>query len=173
MPCALTQGYTLDCRDNVGGIKEVLLTELENITAITASNGSISVITMATGKQFRKYQLVKETGTWSEKIQTSTENGTLFYEQDLAFPIRKLAVAWRNELKLLAQNRLVAIIKDRNGIYWLAGENNGLELEPSEGMTGKAMGDFNGYNLVFKGKEENGAQVVASGIITALLSPAA
>lgn len=172
MACALTQGYTLDCRDNVGGIKEKYVTEHANITAITAASGIITAITMASGTMFRKYELEKETGSFTENIQTNDANGTIFYEQDSVMPIRKLQASLRNEIKLLAQNRLVIIEKDRNGKYWLLGENNGMELQPSTAATGTAMGDFNGYTLNFKGKEENPAQEVSSGIISGLLTPA-
>lgn len=173
MTCALTQGYTIDCRDSVGGIKEVYITELANIeTAPTDTMGVISTIDMVTGKQFWKYQLIKETGTASEKIQTNEANGTIFYEQDLSFPIRKLQASTRNELKLLAQNTLAIIVLDRNGKYWLMGRSNGMTLEPSEAQFGKAMGDFNGYNLVFKGKEEQSMCEVSSGAVAGLLVPA-
>lgn len=169
MACALTQSYTLDCRDNVGGVKKFYITEHANITAITAASGIITGITMASTKVFRTYELQKETGSITEDIQANSENGTVFYEQSAVLPIRKLQASTRNEIKLIAQNRLAIIALDRNGKYWLYGENNGCELDPSKAETGKAMGDYNGYTLNFKGKEENPAQEVSSGIIAGLL----
>lgn len=173
MSCALTQGYTLDCRDNVGGIKEIYITELGNKATLTAASGVITAFTLSSGKQFFKYELEKETAELTENFQTNDVNGTVFYEQDIMLPIRKLQASTRNEIKLLAQNRLMIIVKDRNGKYWLLGENNGCELQPSTGKTGKAMGDFNGYELTFKGKEEDPMQEVSSGLIATLSAPAA
>ena len=37
MACALTQGYSLDCRDSLGGITEVYFIEKGNISAITVA----------------------------------------------------------------------------------------------------------------------------------------
>ncbi len=173
MSCALTQGYTLDCRDNVGGVKEIYVTELVNMTTPTVSSGTVTAITMATGTQFWKYQLEKETSSLVEHIQTNDTNGTIHYEQDLDFSIRKLQANWRNEIRSLAQNRLAVIVLDRNGKYWLCGLNNGLELQNSDTQTGKGMGDFNGYQLKFKGKEELPMPQVVLSDFAALLSPAA
>lgn len=169
MACALTSSYTLDCRDNVGGVSIIYLTEHANMTSITSASGVITAITMAGSTVFRTYQLQKETGLWTEVIQTSDTNGTSFYEQDLTLPIRKMSATLSSEIKLISQNRLGAIVKDRNGKFFLLGENNGIELQPSTSGSGTAMGDFNGYTLLFKGKEESFAKEVSSGIIAGLL----
>lgn len=169
MACALTSSYTLDCRDNVGGIKKVYFTELANVTSFTSASGVITAITMVSTKVFRVYELEKETGEFSDNPTTSQENGTLYYEQDLTVPIRKLSATLSSEIKLLAQNRLVAIVLDRNGKYFVLGKNNGMELEPSTGKSGKAMGDYNGYNLVFKGKEEDFAYETSSAVVAGVI----
>ena len=173
MSCALTQGYTLDCRDNVGGVKEIYITELANMTTPTVSSGTVTSITMQTGTQFWQYQLEKETSSLIEHIQTNDSNGTIYYEQDLDFSIRKLQANWRNEIRSLAQNRIAVIVLDRNGKYWLCGMNNGLEIQNSETLSGKGMGDFNGYQLKFKGKEELPMPQVVLADFATLLSPAA
>lgn len=162
MSCALTQGYNLDCRNSRGGIVRVYITEMANVTGTNLSSGflysnptnPITTITMAASSYFRKYELVKETGEMTEKDQASTPNGTIFYEPEVKIPIRKLQAILRNEIHLLAQNRLIMITQDRNGLFWCQGYNNGMELQTSDSKTGKAMGDFNGYELVFQGKEE-------------------
>ena len=169
MACALTSSYTLDCRDNVGGIKTVYMTELANISSITSASGVITAISMVATKVFRTYQLEKETGEYNEAITTNDVNGTLYYDQNVTLPIRKLSATLSSEIKLIAQNRLAMIVLDRNGKYFLVGETNGAELQTSTASAGKAMGDYNGYTLIFKGKEESFAKEVSSGIIAGLL----
>jgi len=175
MSCALTQGYNVDCRDSVGGIKELYISELDNITGTTGSaSGNITAVTMTTGSQFRKYQLDANMNPadWDEQIQANSQNGSLFYEQSLNLKLRKMQATLRNEIRLLAQNRLAVIVLDRNGKYWLLGLNNGLEIQPSKSGSGSGMGDFNGYQLVFKGMEELPACEVTGTLIDALLQPA-
>lgn len=172
MSCILTSSMALACRDSVGGIKRIYVTELENKNSIVASAGVITTFTLITGKRFWTYDFLKETGEMTEKIQTSVENGSLHYEQEVKIRLHKIEVAKRNEFILLAKNRLMVIGLDRNGIYWLMGEANGLDLAPSDRKWGKAMGDFNGYDLSFLGKEEAPAQQVTASLITALTAPA-
>ena len=64
MACALTQGYTLDCRDSLGGLTEVYFIEASNITSYTEASGVITALVKAAGKRFYKYELVKGTSSF-------------------------------------------------------------------------------------------------------------
>ena len=56
MACALTQGYTLDCKDSIGGLKEVYFAAVEDIASFTGSSGTLTAITMESAKTFFKYE---------------------------------------------------------------------------------------------------------------------
>jgi hypothetical protein len=172
MACSLTSGRALDCRDSVGGIKRLLITELANKATLTTTAGAISAFTLSTGKQFWAYEQVKETSNFSEAIQASDVNGTLAYETTLTAIFNKGETATRNQIRLLAQNRLMIIAEDRNGKYWLLGESNGAELTAGTYNSGTAMIDRNGYELTFVSKEAEPLKEVASGLIATLLAPA-
>jgi hypothetical protein len=169
MSCALTQGYTLGCRDSVGGIKEVRFIEFANVTGIAVTSGNVvSGITTSGSTKFWKYDLTKQTSQFTETITPSMENGTIFYQQDLQIVLNKMTAALRNQLRLLGQNRLMAIVLDRNGVYWLLGSLNGLELSAGTGQSGTAFGDRNGFDVTFTGMEEQPMREVQSSIIAAL-----
>ena len=170
MPCALTQGYVLDCKDSLGGMTEVLFIAKADVTATTEASGVITAITKAAGKRFYKYELVKETANFVENINASVENGTVFYQQELTIVLNKLQANTRNEILLLAQSLLVAIAKDNNGNYWYLGKNNGLDITAGNSGTGTAIGDRSGYTLTFTGKEAALSPEVSSSIIAALLT---
>ena len=170
MPCALTQGYVLDCKDSLGGMTEVLFIAKADVTATTEASGVITAITKAAGKRFYKYELVKETANFVENINASVENGTVFYQQELTIVLNKMMANTRNEILLLAQSLLVAIAKDNNNKYWYLGKVNGLDITAGNSGTGTAIGDRSGYTLTFTGKEAALAPEVSSSIITALLS---
>lgn len=175
MSCNLTSGRTLACRDSIGGMKEILLTELANKNTLsTTSEGLIDAFSLLTGKQFWRFELVKETSDFVENIQTNEENGTIFYETDVNLVFNKRDVATRNQVKLMGTSGgLMGILRDNNGTYWLAGEVNGLFLQPSKSGSGKAFGDRNGYELVFKAKEPDLMKEVDSSLIATLLAAAA
>jgi hypothetical protein len=169
MSCALTQGYTLGCRDSVGGIKEVRFIEFANVTGIAVTSGNVvSGITTSGSTKFWKYDLTKQTSQFTETVTPSMENGTIFYQQDLQVILNKMTAALRNELRLLGQNRLIASVTDRNGNYWMLGSRNGLELSAGTGQSGTAFGDRNGFDVTFTGMEEQPMFSVQASIIAAL-----
>lgn len=170
MACALTQSVGLDCRSSVGGIKKVYVTEIANATTITAASGVVTAITMATGKRFWDYSVDLDIpNEWTENGTGSRENGTLFYEQSVTLILNGMSASKRNELHLLAKNRLLVIIQDRNDVYWLAGESNGLMVTTNNAGSGAMMDARNGYTLTLAGKEAEPANTVDSTIIAALL----
>ena len=170
MPCALTQGYTLDCKDSLGGIKAMWLINHANVTAVTEASGIVSAITKAAGKVFYKYELVKNTGSLTETITSSVENGTVFYAQELSVVLNKLQANTRNEILLLAQSTLMAVVQDANDKYWLLGRVTGVDVTGGTATTGTATGDRNGYTLTFTANEKQLAPEVNSGIIAGLTS---
>lgn len=170
MACALTQGYTLDCKDSLGGIKAIWLINHANVTAITEASGIVSAITKASGKVFYKYELVKNTGSLTETITASVENGTVFYAQELSVVLNKLQANTRNEILLLAQATLMVVVQDANDKYWLIGRVAGMDLTGGTSATGTAQGDRSGYTLTFTGGEKELAPTVNSNIIAGLTS---
>lgn len=170
MACALTSGYSLDCRDSAGGVKSVYFIEIDNVSGVTSSAGTVSVIGKANNKVFFKYNLQRATAEASETYVDSAENGTAFHDQALNIILNKMQAATRNEIALLAQNRLLAVVEDRNGKYWLYGKENGLQRAGGKAGTGKAFGDRNGYELNFTGQEVAAAMEVSSGIIAGLIT---
>lgn len=168
MACALTQGYTFDCKDNIGGLKAVWFIGWNDISSITETSGTVTAITKASGKVFYKYQLVRNTSSFTENIAGSIENGTVVYNQELTIIINKMQVSMRNEILLLGQNNMMAVVEDQNGRYWLAGRYNGLDLLSGSSSTGTAQADRNGYTLTFSGGEKEMAPAVASAVIATL-----
>ena len=155
MSCFLTTGYALGCRDAVGGIKTIYVQSL-NATGSVNTNGSGLVTgftpTSVSGSWF-EYDLTKATSSMTETLNASTENGTLFYTPEVTFTINKLQTSVRNELRLLARNRLLVIVLDNNGRYWLLGAANGLEASAGTAGTGTAFGDRSGYEMTLTGME--------------------
>lgn len=171
MPCALTQGYVQDCRDSLGGAKAFYIIEFANIVSTTATANVITAITKTATKRFWKYVPVRDTGYAKETITSSVPNGTVYYAQELMFPLNKLQTNMRNEIMLLAQNRLAIVVVDANGKAWLFGQANGLDLSAGEAGTGTAPGDRNGYTMTFSGNEPALAIEVSTATIATLETP--
>jgi len=168
MACLLTQGFTLDCKDQSAGVKAIYLVEWNGSDTITMSSGEVSVLTLASARVFFKYELEKETATTVWRAVPSTENGTTFYEADLTVRLHKVSTAKRNEMKLLAQGRLLCIVRDTDDNYYLYGRGYGIQLQPSEVQFGQAFGDFKGHVLNFMHKETDFPAKVQAAVVTSL-----
>ena len=168
MPCALTSGYSLDCKDSSGGITEIYFIEKGNLTTVAEASGVVTGITKANGKRFYKYELPKETGMVQETINGNVQNGTVFYASELKLVVNKLNTTVRNEMKLLAQNTLIAVAKDNNNKYWLVGKQRGIDLTTGTMGSGTAFGDRSGFDLTFTGSEPEPMIEVEASVAAAL-----
>lgn len=168
MACALTQGYNLDCRLSYGGVRKIYVIEFDNVSSFTLTASVVTAITKVSTKVFKVYNLIAHTAEADEAYSGNREMGTLSNKQTIKFPINKMTTAVRNELLLLAQNRLIFVVIDENGTGWLYGSDYGLMLDSSANKTGKLLSDRNGYELQFSGDERNLAYEVDSTTIATL-----
>lgn len=154
MACILTNGYTLGCRDNIGGIQEVYIGEYngDSLTYVSGTDGIIGTFSGAT-VSFYTFEQELETGSYTENGVFSTENGTGFYEQTLTITLHKMDASLRNKLLVLGQGKWRIIIKDQRGKYWLMGYQNPVRVSAMTPGLGKAYGDLNGSVVTFLGKE--------------------
>jgi len=166
MACNLTQGFTLDCKDAVGGIKSIHLIDWAS-TGFTVSGGEVTATTVVSGDVYT-YELPKGVGSMTTTTNVSQENGTVFNQSDIVARLRKLSTTKRNELKLLAQNRVFCIVKDNNDNYWLAGNEYGCDITAMTSESGTAMGDVQGYNFTLSAIEAESPYLVQAAVATSL-----
>jgi len=166
MACNLTQGFALDCKDAVGGIKSIHLIDFAS-TGFTVSGGEVTATTVVSGSVYT-YELPKGVGSMTTTTNVSQENGTVFNQTDVIGRLRKLSTSKRNELKLLAQNRVFCIVKDNNDNYWLAGNEYGCDITAMTAESGTAMGDVQGYNFTLSAIETEAPYLVQPDVVTDL-----
>lgn len=161
MACELTQGRPLDCKDIMSGVRNIYFAQHEDLT-VTHAAGAVSQIAGASGYSagYYRYRIPKGQASMTETINASVENGTVFYDGAINLKLHKLTVDDRNEIRLLAQNRLIIFVElyqttsGKNEI-WAFGVENGCELTAGTTTSGAAFGDLNGYDLTFMSSEAN------------------
>ncbi len=159
MACELTKGRGLDCKDVMGGVKNMYVCTLDNATFDTTTTaGQLEALVVA-NKLF-KYSLPRGTASLTETLTGSMENGTVFYEPSLNIKLFKMSIADRNELKLLAQQPLLIFCElqqkystNSHNVIVAVGTENGMDLLTGTENSGTAFGDLNGYDLTFTGSE--------------------
>jgi hypothetical protein len=172
MACAIVSGYALDCKDTVGGIKNLYITELANITAVTENaSGYVTAITKVAGKKYYLYALEpRGANSTTVNIQTDPKIGTVGYEQTIAATFLKMNFDTQYKLQQIIKNRTSIIVEMKSGQFFIFGSAYGMECTGGTGTSGAALNEFNGYSLTFAGMEKTFSQEVDPSIIAALLS---
>ena len=169
MPCAITSGFALDCRDVVGGIKNLYIAPLSSVTAVSQNaSGYVTAITK-TGL-FYKYELIpRGANSFTQNIQADPATGSVAYEPTITAMFSKLNYTNSQKLDLIIKNRMAIIVELKDGTFFYAGKDAGMEVNGGSAASGAAMNEFQGYTLTFGGMEKAFSPEVNSAIIAALL----
>ena len=175
MPCNLTKGRNITCRESVGGIKFVYFAQHSELTSTAVSSGELTDFDLGSGDDIYRYKLPRGTGSVTETITGSVENGTIFYAQSLNIKLHRLTKEDQNQIKLLAANRLLVFVQMNELVEGTThdkilclGRVNGLLLNAGTNVTGAAFGDMNGYDWTFDGQEVAPMPMVADYTTTPL-----
>jgi hypothetical protein len=149
MSCSVSIGFNIGCKEAAGGIKEIYILDWDEIKDLATFNGTQQFLDVTSAITLYKYVLVPQTASFSETINTSEENGTVFYTQTVGLKLHTLAQDKRNELQSIAKGRQAIFVRDEQDIFWLVGYERGAIVTQGTANTGTAMGDFNGYDLIW------------------------
>ena len=170
MPCAITAGYSIDCRESIAGIQTIWLTESANLldasgnSRITESSGTVTAMTKATGKKFYKFEIPRGTAVASTNMTGSLENGSVYFTHEVSFPINSRTATVRNIITTLAKNRLCFVTLEMDNVYRMYGKGYGLFMDSTENSSGTAPGDRNGAMLKFSSMETEDFLVVSAAV---------
>lgn len=163
MACNLSAGRNEVCKDSIGGLAGVYF--LNFTTGSFTKNGSGEVTAFPSGSTVYYYQL-KGTSAYTETVNTSRENGTTFFSQELVLNLKKLTNEMTTQLKLMAYGRPQIVVHTQNGDALLVGEVEGADLTAGTIQTGAGMGDLYGYSATFTGQEKLPAAFISGSTIT-------
>jgi hypothetical protein len=170
MACSnLTAGFTLDCNDSNGGIDKIFIAN-GAVEAITASAGVVTAITVGgsalTPSDFFAFEVPRQTSSFTETINVSQENGTVFYDQALTMVFNKMEATKRNQILLMAEaTSMVVVFKDNNGKYFSVGLEKGAFMSAGSAASGTAYGDRSGYEITISGTESAPSYEVTGTIV--------
>ena len=171
MSCDITRGRLIDCKDAVGGLKAVYLINYEDVDYTQFGFGADNEITdfgsPSTTPSAYKFDLHLGNDL-TQNIQSSADNGTLYFEQVLSLTLKKLTKADNYNIQKMAAGHPHVIVQDQMGNFWYAGLVNGMDVTGGTAVTGNAFGDLNGYTLTFTGMERNLANYIEGGMTTVL-----
>jgi hypothetical protein len=151
MACLLTQGRQEVCKESVGGLQGVYF--INFTTGSFTKNGSGQVTALPSGSTVYYYEL-KGNSAYTETVNSSRDNGTTFFNQELTLNLKKLTNEMTTQLKLMAYGRPQIVVWTMNGDALLVGEREGADVTAGTIQTGGALGDLYGYSVTFTGMEQ-------------------
>ena len=151
MSCLLTQGRQEVCKESVGGLQGVYF--INYTTGSFTKNGAGQVTALPSGSTVYYYEL-KGNSAYTETVNSSRDNGTTFFNQELTLNLKKLTNEMTTQLKLMAYGRPQIVVWTMNGDALLVGEREGADVTAGTIQTGGALGDLYGYSVTFTGMEQ-------------------
>lgn len=152
----LTAGLTRVCASRSGGLIELYLANVDDVTSFTLSSGTgeYTAVTMASGKKFYKFAFKQDSG--QRKEDGAMNDGAFSVKHSVEVYIENLNQEIRNRMQDIADSSacgMIAIVKDANAKMWVVGYNERflkerpLKLETNAGDSGKAFTDPNGTTV--------------------------
>lgn len=158
MACLITiAGITLDCESSLGGIKQVWITQYDNVKSVNVDDetNQISAITLEADAKWYNYQFRKGTGSLTSTLNVDETAGTNYVSNELALVFTKMETKKRIEIAALSIGQLVVVVEDSNGKYWFLGKDDYVSASAGTGVTGTAKGDQNAYTLTLATDSES------------------
>jgi hypothetical protein len=152
MACVINSGYSLGCRDSVGGLEWVAISAYNSGTTYSIGT-TFSVNSFSPTASFYKFEQFPEQGGSTQEGAFDNLNGTGFYTQNVTIILEKMDTATRAQFLVLTQARVRIIVKTQNGRYFLIGQVNGARASAGSAGPGTAFGDLAGFSITFEAKE--------------------
>lgn len=155
MACNLTRGFSLECNEGVGGVKEVFIQNWSKFQAgVTQdADGIITGFTVTSAVTLYRYQPNRNTGALTVTPTPNLENGTLYYVQTVEMTLGKLDNEKRKELELLSKAKVAVFVRLYDDQILMVGTTDGAFLTAGTYQSGKTKGDLNGYTLTLTAEE--------------------
>jgi hypothetical protein len=150
MACNLSAGRNEVCKESVGGLQGVYFINYTTGSFVKNANGQITALPLS---QSLYYYELKGTSALTEAVNSSRENGTTFFSQELTLNLKKLTNEMSTQLKLMAYGRPQILVWTNNGDTLLVGEQHGADVTAGTIQTGGGLGDLYGYSVTFTGQE--------------------
>ena len=161
MSCNLTAGRNEVCKESVGGIAGVYFVNFTGSLANATNGESDALIESLPAGLTAYYYELKGNSSYTENVNSSRDNGTTFFSQELVLNLKKLTNEMTTQLKLMSYGRPQIIVWTNNGDALLVGEKLGADVTAGTIQTGAALGDLYGYSVTFTGMEQLPAAFVS------------
>ena len=167
MACDISAGRLRACKSNVGGVSSIyFINYVED--AFTISAGQATAINPLVTVAY-EYEIDGDTHNLVQDFVSSKDNGTSVNTQTLTAMLKGMDATTSAQLNTLVYGKVIAVVKERNGKYLVAGLDDGMDFNVTA-STGSAKADMNGYTLTGTATTKALAPMLDASTITAFLA---
>ena len=148
MACDYATGRAKGCKKNIGGIKTLyFVTDGTSPYTLTAADVTYTASTFQeiadidTAITVYQVDLPRNTATFSEPIESSDENGSIFYTPTLDITLHGLDYETQDLLQGIAANYQSVFVLTNKGNIFCAGFERGLGVSGGDTAIGAGLGD--------------------------------
>lgn len=163
------------CRNSQPGVVDFWIANASDVTGFTYNAAGTQIIGItgstasgATSGYFYKVSVNKESSGFVDTSEISIPDGRASFTPSVTIKIPSMDATTRTIYKSLSQATVKVIFKTVDGLYYLAGVDNGLDMTTGTWGTGTTKTDFKGLEITLTGYEDEPAVEIASSLIAAI-----
>jgi hypothetical protein len=162
-------GIDARCETSAGGIKRVLIANVDDVKEITIDPTTSIVTAIDAAGKFAEWKFRKNTGSLSTSLASDPAIGNTTVTTELNLQFTKAEAVKRLEIQSAINAAAIVIVEDMYGQYILLGNENEVVVSAASMVTGTAATDLNGFTLTLQDVSTELPHFVEAGIIAGLL----
>jgi hypothetical protein len=168
MACEVLEGIELGCERNSGGIHQILVGDMVDISAQTANNATWIITAMTVATEPIEIEVKRKVSNYVEDEQNDFVNGSVVVTSTITTMLHRRDADKSRKLNLLGagQRYLYVICKDANGKYWFFPN---VQLQSVGEGSGQERADGSKYAVVFVGEDDQLAYEIDAAVVASLL----
>lgn len=163
-------GIDARCETSAGGIKRVLIANIDDVKEITIDPTTSIVTAIDAAGKFVEWRFRKNTGSLSTSLASDPAIGNTTVTTELNLQFTKAEAVKRLEIQSAINAAAIVIVEDMYGQYILLGKENEVVVSAASMVTGTAATDLNGFTLTLQDVSTELPHFVEAGIIAGLLA---
>jgi len=156
MSCSnITQGISKGCNNNLGGIKNIYISEQTITGYVLQYTTGIVVRFDPSNATWLTIEADQGTGNFTETYEINQMGGIIAFKQSVTFQINDLSAYNQQRIQELAEStNLGVVVEMNNGKFFTVGIERGAYLETGSTGSGTAYGDLSGSTITITGMEQ-------------------
>ena len=169
MSCPSLEDILSGCERNTGGLHEIYVGLMDDISAITEAESTWSVTAMTVTTAPITIEVKRKTSNYSSDEQNDFVNGSNVVTTTVTANLHRRSADKSKALNILSsgQRYLYAYLLDANGVYWYVPY---LQLQSNAGGSGQERADGSNYAVTLVAEDDHTPYVVDAAIVAAALA---